>query len=139
MICCVTLYRKFRVPPTELSRVRNTVVYVQLSWILKMICRKLLLVYELSRLGRNDDFQLTSLYRGTYNIEEIMSLASNEDVVDLNNKSKIIQPDDACNIQFTSGTTGQVRYFYVSKFFRFRSAVSVSSTHFLLFKTETQF
>lgn len=36
-----------------------------------------------------------------------MSIASNEDIIDLDNKSNIIQPDDPCNIQFTSGTTGR--------------------------------
>ncbi|XP_037044672.1 medium-chain acyl-CoA ligase ACSF2, mitochondrial-like isoform X2 [Bradysia coprophila] len=44
---------------------------------------------------------------GTFKFEDICSAPSNKDIIDLNNRSRIIQPDDPCNIQFTSGTTGK--------------------------------
>ncbi|CAH0389953.1 unnamed protein product [Bemisia tabaci] len=57
---------------------------------------------EFSYLIMNTDQTLP----GTFRLQDIYSLANKESTNKLDELAKAIQPDDACNIQFTSGTTG---------------------------------
>lgn len=49
------------------------------------------------------------IWRGVYKFEEILKLATDVDVKEISIFERYIQPDDACNIQFTSGTTGNAK------------------------------
>ncbi|KAJ6641823.1 Medium-chain acyl-CoA ligase ACSF2, mitochondrial [Pseudolycoriella hygida] len=66
-------------------------------------------------------------YPGTFKIEDIMSLGSNKDLADLDKKSKFIQPDDPCNIQFTSGTTGRPKAAVMSHFNFVNNAIHIAN------------
>lgn len=45
-------------------------------------------------------------YRGAYRLKDIISSASPEYIEEINQLQTLIQPDDGCTIQFSSGTTG---------------------------------
>ncbi|PNF29202.1 hypothetical protein B7P43_G10798 [Cryptotermes secundus] len=45
-------------------------------------------------------------YRGAYRLKDIISSASTEYIKEVNQLQTLIQPDDGCTIQFSSGTTG---------------------------------
>ncbi|CAH1379105.1 unnamed protein product [Tenebrio molitor] len=53
--------------------------------------------------------------RGTYNFQEIINLANN-DISYIHNLQNKISPDEACNLQFTSGTTGKPKAVVCSHF-----------------------
>ncbi|CAH0389954.1 unnamed protein product [Bemisia tabaci] len=57
---------------------------------------------EFTHLIMNTDQNLP----GTFRLQDIYSLANKDSKNRLEELAKVIQPDDACNIQFTSGTTG---------------------------------
>ncbi|PSN32142.1 hypothetical protein C0J52_25307 [Blattella germanica] len=45
-------------------------------------------------------------HRGTYLLNDVINSATNESLEKINQLQNVIQPDDGCNIQFSSGTTG---------------------------------
>ncbi|KAG4077543.1 hypothetical protein HA402_002970 [Bradysia odoriphaga] len=64
---------------------------------------------------------------GTFKFEDICSAPSNKDIIDLNNRLSLIQPDDPCNIQFTSGTTGKPKAAVMSHYGFVNNAIHVAN------------
>lgn len=56
------------------------------------------------------------VFSGAYQFDDILSLGSSSDIEQGKSNQHKIQPDDACNIQFTSGTTGQPKAAVISHY-----------------------
>lgn len=55
-------------------------------------------------------------FSGTHSFEDVMSMANDGQIAQIALEQALIQPDDACNIQFTSGTTGNPKAAELSHF-----------------------
>lgn len=56
------------------------------------------------------------LFSGTFKFKDIPSLATQDSLNDALNHESIVQPDEPCNIQFTSGTTGKPKAACINHF-----------------------
>ncbi|XP_044268322.1 medium-chain acyl-CoA ligase ACSF2, mitochondrial isoform X2 [Tribolium madens] len=54
--------------------------------------------------------------KGAYNFGEILDLATNDSIAQIRKYQRYISPDDPCNLQFTSGTTGKPKAALTSHF-----------------------
>lgn len=55
-------------------------------------------------------------FSGTIQFDELLRSASESDAAEIENLQPLISPDSGCNIQFTSGTTGQPKATLISHF-----------------------
>lgn len=54
--------------------------------------------------------------RGTYKFKDVASMGSPDTLQEVLNHETIVQPDEPCNIQFTSGTTGKPKAACINHF-----------------------
>lgn len=47
-------------------------------------------------------FKMQTCFSGTFNFQEILSFADENSIKSVRNNASAVQPDDGCNIQFTS-------------------------------------
>lgn len=64
---------------------------------------------------------------GTFKIGDVMSIASNEEIIDLDKKLTKIQPDVPCKILFTSGTTGHSKAAVTSPFSFVNNGIQIAN------------
>lgn len=62
-------------------------------------------------------------YKGAFKFSDILSLANKAEIDSLENNMENVSPDSACNIQFTSGTTGLPKAAVLSHYSMINSAI----------------